>query len=139
MYIGTPRLQRPIPPPDFSYLMIHELHQFYYDKYNSFSKCRQACLSVCDVVHLLYDELLLNVYNVYSCIGDLQQIADNNTRIQVKELDHRLRYRIKYAGQDLETIDNIIGLSLQNYVPRIELNRFIDIPSAIQVISRFKC
>lgn len=118
--------------------MLADLRQFYSAKYAAFCTCRQACLSVCDIIHQLYDDIVPSVSTVYACIEALTDSAKEATISHAAILHGDLHYQVQHAHQELDSIDDIIGASFQKHVPELSLNGFIDISSALQVPFPFR-
>jgi hypothetical protein len=117
--------------PDFSYLMILELKNFYKDKFRAFRKCAQSCQELCDCAYQLSTDLEPSFASIVAHILSIKDNFTEEMQFLITDFAQDINSEGLYIGEELFGIGRNIHLLYASMNPVIDLTKF---KSSIHVI-----
>lgn len=112
--------------PDFSYLMILELKDFYCAKFKAFRKCMQSCEELCDCAYQLSVDLDQPLESISIQAQASKNVATQEMQFHINNFGEDMRSEILYITEELIRIGNIICPLYQDINPNINLENFTE-------------
>jgi len=117
--------------PDFSYLMILELKNFYKDKFRAFRKCAQSCQELCDCAYQLSTDLEPSFASIVAHILSIKDNFTEEMQFLITDFAQDINSEGLYIGEELFGIGRNIHLLYASMNPIIDLTKF---KSSIHII-----
>lgn len=92
--------------PDFSCVMIGELHDFYYRKFNTFRKCKETGKEIYEIAQFLEIKLQPILESIYEKTIPFQQNLLDKVLCHIMDLESSIASVQQYIGEELFSLDN---------------------------------
>jgi hypothetical protein len=122
--------------PDFSYLMILELKDFYRNKFTTFRKCAQSCEELCDCAYQLSKDLDPFLKSVVNKAQTISNVSTEEIQFYIQNFGGDIQSETLYIAEELLGIGNNIYPLYNSMTPIIHLGSFKRKPQPAPVIIR---
>lgn len=121
--------------PDFSYLMINELKDYYSTKRSLISTCRETAFKMGAAITNFYPELHKKVNALYSRIQLHRTTTTDSNFIYICDSADHMKRVAQSTSTHLAEINSLIHLAHQQKDPALDLQNFREIPALLKVTS----
>lgn len=119
--------------PDFSYLMITELRDFYYNKYTLFAQCKETAIRVHRLLHHFYDTVQAHIANIHAHVDALDTAAHHHILPPIKHFFYDLSTNAFRTTKQLSDVNQVINPIQEQCTVPLNLQGFKDGPPSSQV------
>ena len=117
-------LENMVSMPDFSYLMILELKDFYNAKFTAHKKCMQSCEELCDCAYQLFEDMQPALRSITTHAQSIKDLFTEKTEFLISSFCGNIHLEEQYIAEELFGLGNNIYLLYHNMTPSIDLTRF---------------
>lgn len=119
--------------PDYRYLMIAELRDFYYSKFELFTKCMELAGMIYHTLHDLYPTIKAHISTIYNHIASLTGDTAADILAHLNDFANDLRNNTFCTPKTLSDVDEIIRpIQNRSKIP-LDLQGFKDGPPSSEV------
>lgn len=132
-YVAALGIDYDLKAPDFSYLAIAEIKEFYYNRHIILDNCKKIVAQMVPVIQAFNSDLIREIQTIHNAVHLLQNsiVDDQLTRMHAFASD--LQTITSNATSDSTSVYELIELLSQTPHPPINLDAFRKIPALLEV------